>query len=196
MLKRSFDVAVSAIALVVLVPVLLVIGLIIRLDSPGPAIFRQERVGRDGRPFRIHKFRTMRWAEQPEPRVTAAADRRVTRFGGFLRRTKLDELPQLIDVVQGAMSLVGPRPEVLFYVDRWSPAAREIILSMRPGITDPASILLRHEERELATADDAEAYYLDVLLPRKTAVYIDYVASRNFGGDLRIIARTLRVLLS
>jgi lipopolysaccharide/colanic/teichoic acid biosynthesis glycosyltransferase len=195
MSKRAFDIVIAALALLVLSPVLLLIALIVRIESRGPAIFRQERVGLRGRSFRIHKFRTMR-SDEPGPLVTSTVDRRITRFGAYLRRTKLDELPQLIDVLQGSMSLVGPRPEVPVYVDHWPTAQRQAILSVRPGMTDPATIELRHEASELAAVDDVESYYVDVLLPRKVAIYVDYVATASFGEDLRIIARTLRAVVT
>jgi lipopolysaccharide/colanic/teichoic acid biosynthesis glycosyltransferase len=195
MTKRIFDIMIAALTLVALSPVLLVIALLVRAQSRGPVIFRQERVGMHGRLFRIHKFRTMR-CDQPGPLVSTTTDGRITRFGAFLRRTKLDELPQLIDVLQGTMSLVGPRPEVPGYVERWPPAERRMILAVRPGITDPATLELRHEARELAAVDDVESYYVNVLLPRKVAIYVDYVTARSFGEDLRIIARTFRAVMT
>jgi lipopolysaccharide/colanic/teichoic acid biosynthesis glycosyltransferase len=189
MTKRLLDLAGSAVGLLLCGPVLLAVAIAVRLDSRGPVLFRQERVGRHGRPFRIHKFRTMRVA--PGPAVTSDTDDRITRVGRFLRASKLDELPQLYDVLRGRMSLVGPRPEVRRYVDHWPSAARDRILTVRPGITDPASIAYRNESAELARAADPEAHYLTVVLPRKVRLYLDYVESASLRADLSILARTV-----
>lgn len=188
--KRVFDVAIAGVALVVTAPLLALIGLAVRLTSRGPALFRQERVGRGGVPFTIHKFRTMRVAHDGAL-VSATGDSRVTSLGALLRRTKLDELPQLFDVVAGTMSLVGPRPEVPRYAALWPADRREVILSVRPGITDPASVVFRHEADLLAAAEDADAYYRETLLPEKSRLYVEYVENRSFWGDLRIIGATL-----
>ncbi|CAN7472932.1 sugar transferase [Terrabacter sp. LjRoot27] len=195
MAKRVFDVAVSGAALVALSPAFGVVSLVIRLDSRGPAFFRQERVGLNGRTFRIHKFRTMRTSHDGRL-VSVTGDSRVTRVGRFLRKSKLDELPQLIDVLRGEMSLVGPRPEVPVYVAQWSPDVRDLILSVRPGITDPASIEFRNEADELALASDPEAYYVEELLPRKTAAYAEYVRTRTIVTDLSVLARTARAVVA
>ena len=188
--KRVFDVVVAGVALVVTSPLLVVIGLAVRLTSRGPALFRQERVGRGGVPFTIHKFRTMR-VDHDGALVSATGDRRVTSVGALLRRSKLDELPQLFDVLAGAMSLVGPRPEVPRYAALWPSERRDVILSVRPGITDPVSVAFRHEADLLADADDADTYYREVLLPEKSRLYVEYVESRTFWGDLRILGATL-----
>lgn len=193
-LKRVFDFAVSGIALLVTWPLLAIIAGAVRLDSKGPAFFRQKRVGRNGTIFRIHKFRSMR-TDVPGSLISPTRDPRITRSGVVLRKTKLDELPQLLDVLSGHMSLVGPRPEVPKYVALWSQHDRDLVLSVRPGITDPASIELRNESEELAAADDAEHYYVSSLLPRKTAMYVDYVNSRSFLGDLVILLRTCNTVL-
>jgi lipopolysaccharide/colanic/teichoic acid biosynthesis glycosyltransferase len=193
--KRAFDVVVSGAALLVIWPLLVIIAVAVRLDSNGPALFRQERVGLHGRTFRIHKFRSLRTGA-PGVLISPTGDSRTTRIGSVLRRTKLDELPQLLDVFAGSMSLVGPRPEVPRYVAMWPEVVRPLILSVRPGITDPASIVLRNEADELAAAEDSEAHYVTSLLPRKTAIYADYVQTRNFRGDLAIIARTLHTVVS
>jgi len=193
--KRAFDLGVSGAALLLTWPVLAIIAVAVRLDSKGPALFRQERVGLHGRTFRIHKFRSLRTGA-PGALISPTDDSRTTRIGSVLRRTKLDELPQLLDVFAGHMSLVGPRPEVPRYVAMWPEADRRLILSVRPGITDPASIALRNEADELAAAEDPEAHYVTSLLPRKTAIYADYVRTRNFLGDLAIIARTLRTVVT
>ena len=155
MAKRLFDVLAAGVGLLLLAPLLAAIALWVRVDSPGPVFFRQQRVGRHGVPFRIHKFRTMAHAPVAAgPLLTVGADARVTRAGRFLRRTKLDELPQLVDVLQGTMSLVGPRPEVPRYVALYPPELRAVVLSVRPGITDPASLLFRDEGEVLGRAAD------------------------------------------
>ena len=193
-MKRCMDVLFSLLGLALLWPLGLAVALAIRLDSPGPALFRQERVGLRGRPFRIHKFRTMR-VGGAGLQVTAGGDARITRVGRVLRRYKLDELPQLIDVLRGRMSLVGPRPEVPRYMALYPPEARRAILSVRPGITDPASIAFRNEEALLAAAPDAERAYIDTIMPLKQRYYLDYVAHRSLGADLRILLSTAAVLL-
>lgn len=189
-MKNAFDRITSAVALAALSPLFGAVAIAIKADSPGPVFFRQERVGQFGKPFRIHKFRTM-VNEKPRVNVSAAGDPRVTRVGRVLRKTKVDELPQLIDVFVGDMSIVGPRPEVPEYVDRWPEDLRPLLLSVRPGITDPASIKYRNEAEELAQADDPERYYVDVLLPRKTQLYAEYIRNRSFTRDLQIILETL-----
>ncbi|MFT3888600.1 MAG: sugar transferase [Arachnia sp.] len=188
--KRVFDAVSAAVGLVVLSPAFLVVAVLIAAQDRGPVFFRQERVGLHGRIFRIHKFRTMRVASAGAE-ITTANDNRITPVGALLRRSKLDELPQLIDVLIGDMSVVGPRPEVPKYVALWGDEARAEILSVRPGISDPASIAFRNEQDELAAADDPERHYVDVILPQKVAMYREYVRTRSFVGDLRLIARTL-----
>lgn len=190
MIKRLFDVVVSAALLVVLSPLLAVIAVAVKRDSPGSVLFRQQRVGRHGMPFRIRKYRTMR-TEVSGVMITVEHDPRVTEVGRLLRRRKLDELPQLIDVFLGTMSLVGPRPEVPQYVDLWPRELHDVILSVRPGVTDPASIWLRNESLHLSTVQDPERYYTEILLPQKVALYADYVKSRSMTGDLRILYRTV-----
>lgn len=187
--KRLLDVTLAALLLAAFSPLTAASAVAIKIDSPGPVFFRQERVGLAGRPFHIHKFRSMRVVHDGRL-VSSTGDTRVTRVGRLLRRTKLDELPQLIDVLQGNMSLVGPRPEVPTYVSLWPAERKEVILSVRPGITDPASIALRNEADELASVPDPEAYYIQVLLPRKTAIYFDYVTRRSLLGDVMILLRT------
>ncbi|NMM34900.1 MAG: sugar transferase [Phycicoccus sp.] len=192
--KRGFDLIVSGLVLLVAWPRFLVLAAAVRIDSKGPALFRQERVGLHGEVFRIHKFRSMK-VDHHGGLVSTSGDSRVTRMGRFLRKSKLDELPQVLDVFIGRMSLVGPRPEVPKYVDMWPTDRRQVILSVRPGITDPASIALRNEADELAAAEDPERHYVESLLPRKTAMYVDYVNNRSFSGDLAVIARTLATVI-
>lgn len=191
--KRTFDLLASAAGLVVLSPVFLVVSLAIWTHDRGPVFFRQERVGQHGELFRIHKFRSMKVSNSGSL-VTSATDDRITPVGHFLRATKLDELPQLIDVVTGEMSLVGPRPEVPHYVEMWGDQARSEILSVRPGISDPAAIVFRHEQEELAAAEDPEQHYVEVILPRKVEMYRHYVAHRSFFGDLVLILRTFAAI--
>ena len=192
--KRAFDVVSSAVGLIVLSPVFVAVALAIKATDRGPVFFRQERVGRHGRTFRIHKFRSMRVATSGSL-VTSANDDRITAVGRLLRKAKLDELPQLIDVLKGDMSVVGPRPEVPKYVELWGDDARREILSVRPGISDPAAIAFRNEQDELAAADDAERHYVEVILPKKVAMYRDYVRSRSFVGDLRVVVDTLATIV-
>ncbi len=196
-MKRLFDLVFALAGLALLGLPMLAAALWIRLDSPGPVFFRQERVGQGGRRFRIHKFRTMRTdAESLGPQLTVGEDRRITRAGTFLRAHRLDELPQFIDVLRGDMSLVGPRPEVPRYVDRYPPALRARVLAVRPGMTDPASLEFRDEAERLARAADPEREYLDVILPAKLARSADYADHASLWTDLRILARTAGVLVS
>ena len=197
MAKRLFDLIAAAAGLLLLSPLLLIVALAVKLDSPGPVFFRQVRVGRHGREFRIHKFRTMRQAvggEASAPQITVGADPRITRVGALLRRTKLDELAQLIDVLRGEMSLVGPRPEVPRYVAQYPDRFRERVLSVRPGITDPASLAFRDEGALLARAGDPERAYVDVVLPAKLELSVRYIERASFASDLRLIAATVRSL--
>ena len=194
MTKRLFDMACSGMGLLLLSPLLLLIALWVKLDSPGPVFFRQERIGRHGRPFLIHKFRTMT-AGAPGLQITVGHDARITRAGGCLRGAKLDELPQLWDVLRGAMSLVGPRPEVPKYVALYPAELRELVLSVRPGITDPASLAFRDESERLAGAADPEREYIEVVMPAKVRLSAEYARQAGLGSDLRLILRTLRLLL-
>ena len=196
MAKRTFDLLGAALALVLLLPLMLAVALWIKLDSPGPVFFRQQRVGRHGEPFDIHKFRTMH-VEAPAqgPPLTVGDDPRITRAGRFLRRTRIDELPQFIDVLRGRMSLVGPRPEVPRYVALYPPALRQRALAVRPGITDPASLAYIDEAALLARAADPEREYVQVILPAKLRHAADYADHATLGTDLRVLWRTMRVLL-
>lgn len=193
--RRLFDLVVALGGLLVFGLPMLAIALWIRLDSPGPAWFRQERVGRGGRPFRIHKFRTMVLdAPARGPALTVGADPRVTRAGAWLRRSKLDELPQLLDVLAGDMSIVGPRPELPQYVALYPAALREQVLSVRPGITDPVSLRLADESELLARAADPEREYREVILPAKLSEAAAYAAGATWWSDLAVIVRTLVLL--
>jgi lipopolysaccharide/colanic/teichoic acid biosynthesis glycosyltransferase len=193
--KRLLDLLGSGVGLLLLAPLLLLVTLAIKLDSPGPVFYRQLRVGRHGREFRIHKFRTMRHEPTASgPQITVGADARITRSGHWLRHSKLDELAQLIDVFVGDMSLVGPRPEVPKYVALYPAGLREQVLSVRPGITDIASIEYRHESRLLAESADPEHTYVHEVLPAKLALQARYVEQAGVWTDLVLIARTLRAL--
>ena len=185
MAKRLFDWLFSSCGLLVLAPVFLGLAVWIKVDSPGSVFFRQERVGRRGKLFRIHKFRTMVTdAELRGLQITVGSDARVTRVGQWLRKYKLDELPQLLDVWLGHMSLVGPRPEVPRYVAFYPQGLKELVLSVRPGITDRASIEFKHENEILGRADDPHRAYVDEVLPIKLGYYADYVRNRSLLGDI------------
>ena len=192
--KRLFDIAISALVLLLLAPLLLLLALVVRLDSTGPVLYRQQRVGRHGAPFFIHKFRTMRDGAAGLP-LTVGTDARITRAGAFLRRTRLDELPQLFDVLRGAMSLVGPRPEVPRYAAHWPPALRDRVLAVRPGITDPVSLAHLDEAALLAAAADPEREYIERILPAKALLAADYAENATLATDLAVLWRTLCVLL-
>lgn len=191
MLKRGFDFFAAAIGLIVLLPLLIVISIWIKLDSTGPVFFRQVRVGRYGVPFRIHKFRTMRINAEQDGRLTVGQDSRITRSGHLLRKTKLDELPQLIDVLIGKMSLVGPRPEVQEFIDCYPESVRDEVLSVRPGITDRASIEMVDENEILSKYADPRQAYIDYILPIKQRYYLDYVRDHGVITDIKIIIDTL-----
>jgi lipopolysaccharide/colanic/teichoic acid biosynthesis glycosyltransferase len=197
MFKRAFDVVAALIGLALFGLPMLAVAAWIRADSPGPVFFRQERVGRHGRVFRIHKFRTMTVdAEAKGLQLTVGADARVTRAGAWLRARRLDELPQFLDVLAGDMSLVGPRPDVPRYVALWPEALRERVLAVRPGITDPASLEFRDEASLLAKAVDPEREYLEVILPRKLARAAEYADHASLWSDLAVIGRSVGVLFS
>ncbi len=188
--KRAFDVALSLLTLPVLALPLLAIGIAVWTTSTGPALFRQERLGRGGRRFRVWKFRTMAdRSEQQGSAVTAAGDPRITPLGRLLRASKLDELPQLWNVLRGDMSFVGPRPEVPRYLPHYRPED-QIVLAIRPGITDPASIAYRNEEQVLAAYSDRERGYVEELLPRKLELARWYIDQQSLSYDLRLLFRT------
>lgn len=188
--NQMFDISISMIALVALSPILALIAGAILLETGWPVLFTQLRVGRGGQMFLVRKFRTMR-AGRPGRSITASGDFRITRLGRFLRKFKLDELPQFWNVVRGEMSLVGPRPEVPEFVDRrqriW-----DSVLKVRPGITDPASIAYRNEEELLAKAADPIRYYREAVLPAKLALNLEYIEKRSLWLDLKVIAQTVK----
>ena len=190
-LKRLMDIVISGGALLVIWPVLLVVALAIKIDDPGPVFYRQVRVGRGGKTFRIFKFRTMVVdADKKGLAITVGRDNRITRVGALLRKTKLDELAQLINVFVGEMSFVGPRPEVQKYVDLYTPYQRQVLL-VRPGITDYASIAYRNENDMLAGAEDPERMYIDVIMPDKIELNMKYLREISPLADIRLIFGTI-----
>ena len=189
-MKRFFDVFASGLGILVLSPLFLIIAIWIKLDSEGPVFYRQVRVGKDNKDFRIFKFRSMRVGADKGSLVTIGGrDPRITRSGYFIRKFKFDELPQLINVFVGDMSLVGPRPEVRHYVNYWTPKQMHV-LDVRPGITDPASIKFRNENELMEKAEDPEKYYIEVIMQEKLKLYLDYVEHRSFFGDIGLIFKT------
>lgn len=194
--KRAMDIAISAAALCVLWPVFLLIALAIVIDDPGPVFYRQVRVGRGGKPFRIFKFRTMVVdADKKGLSITVGRDSRITRVGAFLRKTKLDELAQLLNVLCGQMSFVGPRPEVPRYVELYTPYQRQVLL-VRPGITDYASIAYRNENDLLAGADDPEKMYIETIMPDKIELNMKYLREISPLADLRLILKTVIAVIT
>ena len=194
-MKRLFDLFASGCGLIVLSPLFLVVSILIKIDSRGPVFYRQVRVGFHNRDFRIFKFRTMRVGSDKGSLVTIGGrDPRVTRVGYYLRKFKVDELPQLINVFIGDMSLVGPRPEVRHYVDYWTPEQLHV-LDVRPGITDPASIKFRNENELMEKAENPEGYYINVIMQEKIRLYLEYVANHSFWRDLGIIFKTFWVVI-
>ena len=193
--KRAMDIAISAAALCVLWPVFLLIALAIVIDDPGPVFYRQVRVGRGGRPFRIFKFRTMVVdADKKGLSITVGRDSRITRVGAFLRKTKLDELAQLLNVLCGQMSFVGPRPEVPRYVELYTPYQRQVLL-VRPGITDYASIAYRNENDLLAGAKDPERMYIETIMPDKIELNMKYLREISPLADIRLILSTIAAVI-
>ena len=191
MAKRLFDIVSSGIGLLCLAPVFVVRAIWIKLDSRGPVFYRQTRVGRYGRDFRIFKFRSMRVGSDKGRQITVGErDPRITRSGYFIRRYKIDELPQLINVFLGDMAIVGPRPEVRKYVDLYSEEQRKVF-QVRPGITDLASIKYRNENELLSQVDDPDTYYIDVIMPDKLTINLEYIRHQSFMGDIKIIFNTL-----
>jgi len=191
MIKRSFDLLFASVGLIILSPMVVCIAIVIKLDSPGPVFFRQERVGQFGRPFRIYKFRTMVTdAERLGAQVTTGDDPRITGLGRFLRKYKIDELPQLINVIIGDMSLVGPRPEVPRYVEAFHEDYKDI-LTVKPGITDFASLEYKDENELLKSAENPEEQYLKEILPAKIAYYRKYLREQSIATDIKLIFKTL-----
>ncbi|MDQ3619654.1 MAG: sugar transferase [Actinomycetota bacterium] len=196
MSKRLFDVLFAALILLVISPLLLVIAIAIKIDSDGPILFNQVRIGRDARPFRIHKFRTMiHTPDVAKVNVSPDGDPRITRVGSFLRRTFLDEIPQLLNVVKGEMSMVGPRPETPEFVLLYSEDERRV-LGARPGMTGPSAVAFHDEARILAEHDDPHAFYVEHLLHERVRLDLEYLDSRSLSSDVGMLWRTLLVALA
>ena len=194
-MKRIFDIIASACGLLFLSPIFVILAIWIKLDSEGPVFYRQVRVGHHNKDFRIFKFRSMRVGADKGSLVTIGGhDPRVTRSGYFIRKFKFDELPQLINVFLGDMSLVGPRPEVRHYVDYWTPEQMHV-LDVRPGITDPASIKFRNENELMEKAEDPEKYYIEVIMQEKIKLYLEYVEKHSFLYDIGLIFKTFFVIV-
>lgn len=195
-MKRIFDVTASGLGLLLLSPLFLIVAIWIRLDSPGPVFYRQTRVGRYNKDFRLLKFRSMRIGSDKKGLITVGGrDPRVTRSGYWIRKYKLDELPQLINVFKGDMSLVGPRPEVRKYVDLYTPEQLHV-LDVRPGITDMASIRYRNENELLEQAADPEQFYRDTVMQDKLRINLEYVSDHSFFKDIKIILMTFKAVVS
>jgi lipopolysaccharide/colanic/teichoic acid biosynthesis glycosyltransferase len=193
--KRVFDIAVSLAALILLVPVLAVIALLVKLSSPGPVFYRQRRVSRGGRLFQLFKFRTMVvGADRLAPNVSATGDPRVTRVGSFLRRSYLDELPQLLNVLRGDMSLVGPRPETPEFVDLYTPEERRV-LTVRPGLAGPSTLAFMDEADLLARAPDPVSFYETTVLHERVRADLAYLERRSIGYDIRLLAQQVMAIV-
>lgn len=193
-MKRLFDIIVSSVGLLLLSPLFLFIAVWIKCDSEGNVFFRQVRVGRYNKDFKIIKFRSMRIGSDRGSQVTIGdRDSRITKSGYFIRKFKIDELPQLINVFMGDMSLVGPRPEVRHYVKYWTEEQLNV-LNVRPGITDPASVKFRNESELLAAVDNPEKYYIEVIMQEKLKLYLDYVKNISLWNDIKIIFKTIKVI--
>lgn len=193
--KRCFDVATSAVILLILSPLLLLLALAVKLDSPGPVFYRQVRVGRFGKDFKIFKFRTMvQNADRIGPALTVGKDPRITRMGGLIRKCRLDEFSQLLNVLAGDMSLVGPRPEVRRYVDAYTPEYLATLL-IRPGITAPSSIAFKDEDRLLNGAENPDTVYIEKILPPKMALNLEYLKHISIPGDIAILFKTVAAVI-
>ena len=195
MVKRVFDFLCSALGVVLLSPCFFIIAIWIKVDSAGPICFVQKRVGRNGKPFGVYKFRTMIVdAESKGLKITVGKDPRITSSGHFLRRTKLDELAQLFNVLGGSMSLVGPRPEVQEYIDAYPEDIKKIVLSVKPGITDYASIEFKDENKLLEKSIDPSKTYIEKILPVKQQYYLKYIEDKSFFLDIKIILKTIFII--
>ncbi|MBF94551.1 MAG: sugar transferase [Myxococcales bacterium] len=196
-LKRALDLAFAGGALALSWPAFLALAAVIKWEDGGSALYVQERVGRFGRPFRLFKFRTMRQrtVDAAGLPITVGDDDRVTRVGRFLRRTRLDELPQLLNILRGEMSVVGPRPEVSRYVALYSDEQRAV-LEVKPGLTDPATLAFRGEADVLGASEDPERTYIEIVMPEKLAMNLEYLRQRDVGSDLSLILQTVLTLAS
>ena len=195
-MKRLFDIVASGIGLVLLSPLFLVLAIWIKMDSKGPLFYRQVRVGKNNKNFRILKFRSMHVGADKGSLVTIGGrDSRITRSGYYIRKYKFDEIPQLINVFIGDMSLVGPRPEVRYYVNYWT-SEQMHVLDVRPGITDPASIKFRNENELMEKAEAPEDYYINVIMQEKIKLYLEYVENASFWYDIKLIFMTFKVIIT
>ena len=194
-MKRLFDIVASGIGLVLLGPLFLVLAIWIKMDSKGPVFYRQVRVGKNNKNFRILKFRSMHVGADKGSLVTIGRDSRITRSGYYIRKYKFDEIPQLINVLIGDMSLVGPRPEVRYYVNYWT-SEQMHVLDVRPGITDPASIKFRNENELMEKAEAPEDYYINVIMQEKIKLYLEYVENASFWYDIKLIFMTFKVIIT
>lgn len=195
-MKRLFDIITSACGLLVLSPIFIIMAIWIKLDSEGPVFYRQVRVGKNNKDFRIFKFRSMRVGSDKGSLVTIGGrDPRITNSGYFIRKYKFDEFPQLINVFMGDMSLVGPRPEVRHYVNYWTHEQMQV-LNVCPGITDPASIKFRNENELMEKAEDPEDYYINVIMQEKIRLYLEYVENASFWYDIKLIFQTFKVIVT
>lgn len=195
-MKRLFDIVASGIGLVLLSPLFLVLAIWIKMDSKGPVFYRQVRVGKNNKNFRILKFRSMHVGADKGSLVTIGGhDSRITRSGYYIRKYKFDEIPQLINVFIGDMSLVGPRPEVRYYVNYWT-SEQMHVLDVRPGITDPASIKFRNENELMEKAEAPEDYYINVIMQEKIKLYLEYVENASFWYDIKLIFMTFKVIIT
>lgn len=196
MLKRIFDILFAAAGLIILLPVFIIVAVIVKLDSKGPVIYKQSRVGKGNRDFELFKFRSMKPDSDVSGLLTVGGrDPRITGSGYYLRKFKLDELPQLINVLNGEMSFVGPRPEVRKYVDIYNEEQKKV-LSVSPGITDVASIKYRNENELLEKADDPERYYVENIMPDKISLNLEYIDQRSLLKDLKVILKTLSAVFT
>ncbi len=194
MLKRLFDIVASLLAMLVLAPVFALIAIGVSWRDGWPVFYSQIRIGQNGQQFRIYKFRTMKNSGASHLQVTAANDPRITPLGRFLRHSKLDELPQLFNVLKGDMSMVGPRPEVPKYVELWNERQKNLILSVRPGITDQCQLMFLNEEKILAESADPERTYIEIIMPQKLRICEDYTQNSGFVDDLKILLATIGLL--
>ncbi|MBC8235933.1 sugar transferase [bacterium] len=193
--KRAFDISCALIGLIILLPIFLICIILAKFQSPGPVFYRAQRIGRSGRIFLMYKFRTMVInAESTGTSLTTYKDPRITKIGDFLRRTKLDELPQLLNVLRGDMSIIGPRPEAPVYVKYYTEEQRRV-LSVRPGITGSAQLENRNEELKLKGQSDPEEYYINQLLPEKLKIDLNYIENRSFILDLKVIFKTIWTIM-
>ena len=195
-MKRFFDVVASGIGLILLSPLFIILTIWIKCDSIGPVFYKQVRVGRNNMDFQLFKFRSMRVGSDKKGLITVGGhDPRITRSGYYIRKYKLDEFPQLINVFLGDMSLVGPRPEVRHYVNYWTPEQMHV-LDVRPGITDPASIKFRNENELMEKAIDPEDYYINVIMQEKIKLYLEYVQNASFWYDIKLIFQTFKEIIT